>query len=102
MTDEEIIKEFISIQEIEGMVVLSVEIIEWPHGPYNPHSSLVEVKRFQGEVNSERTRKAVRAVLRQKKYFRRCMDCGEINPRGWMHDSRTCQSCAERNKGIVY
>jgi formylmethanofuran dehydrogenase subunit E len=40
--------------------------------------------------------------LRKKQFFGRCQECGELNPSGWMHDSKICQHCAETNHGVVY
>jgi hypothetical protein len=101
MTEEEIIKEFVSIEEIEGEVVLSVRIIEWD-GPHAPISHSVEVRRFAGHAGDDITKKAIKAVLRKKQFFGRCQECGELNPSGWMHDSKICQHCAETNHGVVY
>jgi hypothetical protein len=39
--------------------------------------------------------------LRRAKY-RKCERCGETKPPEWMHDANTCQSCAERDLGVVY
>lgn len=39
--------------------------------------------------------------LRRSRY-RKCERCGETNPPEWMHDERTCQSCAEEHLGVVY
>jgi hypothetical protein len=34
--------------------------------------------------------------------YRTCARCDEINPPEWMHDAQVCQSCAERDLGVVY
>ena len=39
--------------------------------------------------------------IRRAKY-RKCERCGKIKPPEWMHDSTTCQSCAEKHLGVVY
>ena len=38
--------------------------------------------------------------LRRAKY-RRCECCGETKPPEWMHDSGSCQGCAEQHSGVV-
>ena len=43
---------------------------------------------------------AAREVRRAK--YRRCERCGEIKPPEWMHDEKTCQSCAEKHLGVVH
>ena len=39
--------------------------------------------------------------IRKAKY-RRCERCGKTNPPEWMHDEKTCQSCAEQHLGVVH
>lgn len=34
--------------------------------------------------------------------YRQCGRCGETKPPEWMHDQKTCQSCAERYLGVVH
>ena len=34
--------------------------------------------------------------------FRKCAHCGETKPPEWMHRKDCCQSCAERNLGVVH
>jgi hypothetical protein len=34
--------------------------------------------------------------------FRKCTRCGKTRPPEWMHGEDTCQSCAERELGVVY
>jgi formylmethanofuran dehydrogenase subunit E len=42
------------------------------------------------------------AALKEPRFFRRCVRCGELNNAGHMHDREICQSCAERFFGVVY
>lgn len=34
--------------------------------------------------------------------YKKCERCGETMPPEWMHDGKTCQSCAERYLGVVH
>lgn len=37
-----------------------------------------------------------------RRFFMPCRECGEKQPKGWMHDSKICQCCASKNHGVVY
>ncbi len=41
-------------------------------------------------------------VLADPKYFGACVGCGEVAPRGWMHSTKVCQGCAQKNHAVVY
>ena len=42
------------------------------------------------------------AVELRRSRYRKCKRCGEAKPPEWMHDEKTCQSCAERHLGVVH
>ena len=46
--------------------------------------------------------KYISRILNNKKYFRICGLCGEVNHTGHMHDAYICQSCAEIHHHVVY
>ena len=43
-----------------------------------------------------------KAQVQQQGSFGNCEYCGQHKPKGWMHGEDVCQSCAERELGIVY
>jgi len=50
---------------------------------------------------------AVKAAIGQARAirlatYRTCTHCGQTNPPEWMHDQTVCQTCAERDLGVVY
>jgi len=47
------------------------------------------------------TDQAVIKVLRRRKYFKVCKECGERKPVGLMWEENICQGCGERNHGLA-
>lgn len=101
MDDQQLIDEFIRTTPSDTGVLIEVLIIDWPT-PSQPVSSWVAAATVRGTPSLEKLQERVLRVLGTKKYFRVCGECGERNPMGWMHDNKICQSCAERNHGVVY
>jgi|AP86_3_1055499.scaffolds.fasta_scaffold63399_2 hypothetical protein len=101
MTDEEVIQEFIKVYKDVDQVRFYVRMIDW-EGPHTPTTTIVNVSTFDGEMDEAAVRAEVLRISRNRKYFRRCKECSELKPVGWMHDSKICQSCAERNHDVVY
>lgn len=42
------------------------------------------------------------AQAQQQQSFCDCKYCGQHNPKGWMHSLDICQSCAEKELGVVH
>ena len=101
MNNQELIKEFIRIEEKDSQIVFSVRLIEW-HGPHEPVSSWKQVYLLPIESSPKKVEATVQKILNHRSYFRNCDECGEKNPDGWMHNKTLCQSCAEMNHGITY
>jgi len=101
MDDTGFIREFISVERSQGDVVIRVCQIEWP-APHSPVSKWTTAKRLGANASEEEIDLAVQGLLEDGRYFRVCVECDEPNPTGHMHDDRICQSCAERNHGVVY
>lgn len=101
MNDEDLIAEFVEVRRAEEGVGLWVREIGW-QGPYTPVSSWTLAKTLPATASEDRIETEVRRLLTRKRYFRVCEECGERNPIGWMLDTKICQSCAERNHGVVF
>ena len=101
MTDQEVMDQFIRIAEFKGYLYFIVTKIEWP-GPSEPRSFPEIVSRLEIPSDGDPISKEQLRISELKKYFRRCEDCRELNPVGWMHDSRICQHCATQNHGVMY
>ncbi len=74
-------------------------IMAWPRDADRP---LELVQRIEGSQSDRRVSEEIDRILLNKEHFSRCEECGQLKPRGWMHDGNICQSCAERNHGVVY
>jgi len=101
MTDQEIIDEFIEVIEEDAMTRFTVKIIEWPH-PAEPVSRPSVVSEVKGRLSPEQIDKEKLRISRMRRYFRRCVECKQLNPVGWMLDTKICQSCASKNHGVVF
>jgi hypothetical protein len=101
MNDADLIREFIRTVPGVSAIVIEVRMISWPH-PHEPESAWITAAELPSGASQDRVGKAVRKLLKDRKYFRVCQECKERNPVGWTHDSKICQSCAERNHGVCY
>jgi hypothetical protein len=45
---------------------------------------------------------AQRACAARMSRFSTCSECGELTPPEWLHAPALCDSCAERNHGVVH
>lgn len=101
MNDKEIASEFMQVkQENDGIHILVCDI-SWPHH-HEPVSSWTVASVLPKASSTQEVDFKIQAILQNKKYFQICQECGERNPRGWMHNEVICQSCAEKNHGVVY
>ena len=102
MTDADLIAEFIrTIPKADGSIAIEVRVISWPH-PHEPESAWVMAAELSPGASQDRIDKAVRKNLQNRKFFRVCQECEERNPVGWMHNTKICQTCAERHHGVCY
>jgi hypothetical protein len=82
-------------------MLIKVRQITW-RGPDQPNTSWIETMRVPPDTPKSALENLVGDVLKSPKYFAVCSECATRNPLGWMHDERICQSCAERNRGVIY
>jgi len=99
--DDAIITEFISVEDAGSSTYVKVEVIHW-EGAHTPTSEWVLAREIRGSASPEVISAVVHRILNNERFFLICQECGERNPRGWMHDARICQECAERNHGVVH
>jgi hypothetical protein len=88
-------------------VSVSVFSVRW-EGPHTPvvqprHLATLNWRRIPASTLMMTLHGLLRAAreVRTAKY-RQCERCGETKPPEWMHEEKTCQSCAEQHLGIVY
>ena len=100
MTDSELIKEFIRVERNDSEVLLEVCKIDWEgHTPFSNWENAISLPTTAAD---EDIQSASVGILNDPAFFRICEECNERKPNGWMHDGKICQSCAERNHGVIY
>jgi hypothetical protein len=67
-----------------------------------PVTDWVAVRTLPSDSPAETINTQVRQALDDTDYFAVCAECQNRVPVGRMHDTDICQSCAERNHGVVY
>ena len=85
----------------DGEVTVLVYTIKWLT-PYRPRSQWVVARRRSSLDSEAEARVLVEEVLRDPALFGTCEECGDHNPRGWMHSAILCQGCALTGHGVVY
>ncbi len=101
MTAQEIAKEFIRVTYRRNSIEFRVKDI-FRDGPAHPYSTWELSSRIDGPISEKQITDEIERILHNKRHFRTCEECGDLNPIGWMNDERICQSCAERNHGVVH
>jgi hypothetical protein len=101
MEEDELRREFIRVDSDTRGRRISVCTIEWP-GPGTPVSTWLTVWELSPDSTDSAVKLEIDGLIRVSEYFAVCVECGQRMPRGWMHDDRICQPCAERNHGVVY
>jgi hypothetical protein len=90
-----------------GKVSVAVFSVRW-EGPDTPvvrpnHFATLSWRRLPASTLMMTLHGLIRAAREDRTAkYRRCERCGEVNPPEWMHDEKTCQSCAEQHLGVVY
>ena len=90
-----------------GKVSVAVFSVRW-EGPHTPvvrpkHFATLSWRRLPASTLMMTLHDLIRAAREVRKAtYRRCERCGEMKPPEWMHDEKTCQSCAERHLGVVH
>ena len=101
MEDRELLEEFVRVERTEDKVQILVREIRW-EGPHTPISTWAIARTLPAAASESDIENATARVLEDDGYFLVCRECEERNPRGWMHDGRICQVCAEANHGVVH
>lgn len=93
--------QFIRVVSDDDASVLEIAIVVW-HGPHEPTLVWNSFRRWSSPPSDTELRTAEFDAMHDRRYFKTCEMCGELNNVGHMHDDVTCQSCAERHLGIAY
>jgi hypothetical protein len=101
MTDRELRKEFIRIEKTQNEIQIFAREIRWD-GPHTPIHTWAVGKSLPDTASETEIENATVSILRDDRYFRTCLECGERKPLGWMLNESLCQECAQANHGVVY
>ena len=92
----------LSVLVMREVIELRLPTIEWV-GPHSPISASKLWKRVRWQEKDNDWPALIQsAQAAQQKTFGVCQYCKRQNPRGWMHSKTVCQSCTERELGIVH
>ncbi len=101
MEDRELRDEFVRVERAEKEVRILVREIHWD-GPHTPVSTWVTARTLPATASESEIECETVRVVEDDGYFLVCKECGDRNPRGWMHGGGICQRCAEANNGVVH
>ncbi len=101
MTDRELRKEFIRIEKTQNEVQIRVHEIRW-QGPHSPIHTWEVAESLPNTASESEVENATVSILRDDRYFRACLECGERKPLGWMQNDWSCQECAVVKHGVVH
>jgi hypothetical protein len=101
MNDRELREEFVRVDRTDKKVEIFVREIRW-EGPHTPIHTWAVAESLPNTASETEIENATVGILRDDRYFRTCLECGERKPLGWMHDGTICQGCAVANHGIVH
>jgi hypothetical protein len=98
---EELLAEYTRATHLERLVFIEVLVVYWPQ-PWEPASRWEHVYTLRKPVDEKDILAARKKLLRRRTYFKKCIECEELNLDGHMHDTHVCQGCMSSNHGIVY
>lgn len=99
--EQELYDDYTRTREEFGKIMIEVAVISWlsPHAPTVTWHIVFEIP---ADSEFKDILKARRMVLKRKRYFKKCRECGELNADGHMYDNHICQGCAEQIHGVVF
>lgn len=102
-TDNDLIRHSIrTVNDADSdRIVIEAQVVHWD-GPYTPVAEWVQAAELPADAPKTDIDKAVIKVLRRRKFFKVCSECGKRKHSGHMFDQETCHGCAETKYGVVY
>jgi hypothetical protein len=103
--NNKLVREFIRIEKRENETVILVGSIFWKGGSYDPVlqwkiAKTLKINSLKSEVDAQ-----VNEVLKDKRYFSICSECGKYKLVGhttMIGDISICHGCAEINHHVVF
>ena len=101
VNDNEIASQFIHIERSKSWLEFYVTTVSWK-GPHKPEKSTEQVLRIPAGSHDSVVDQKSREILQDPTYFGVCNFCNQRKPAGWMSSDNCCQTCAEKEFGIVH
>ena len=98
---QKLVKEFIRVDRSQSSVKILVREIHW-EGPYTSKSTWTVCATIESSAHQDKIDREIGGLLKSKKFFSVCSECEVRKPNGLMCDDDICQSCAEKNHGVVF
>ncbi len=99
--DKELRQDYIKVDRQASGTNILVCVVTWS-GPHTPESRWEVGRKLAPEASESDIEAAIQSLLEDTRFFGVCSHCGERNQHGHMHSETICQSCAERDLGVVY
>ena len=99
--DGTIVDECTRVTREADCLLIEVAHIAWD-GPHTPVTTWVTCAVLPLDAAHTSISAARFALLEERGHFRICRVFKERKPCGGMHDGRVCQSCAERDFGVIH
>jgi hypothetical protein len=100
-SEEDLIREFTRIIRDDSDITVQVAVIRWP-GPAEPAMNWEDAVRLPQSADAAEIQMAQDRLLKNRRYFSRCTECGETQIKGHMWRRGICMGCAERNHGVMF
>ena len=101
MSDAKLIEKFIRVEPRGDRIQVLVCEVSWD-SPYEPVFTWTPAKKLPSGSPPEEVAAVVQGLVKNRRYFQVCTACSVRVPKGWMHDGKLCQGCAQRVLGVVY
>ncbi len=92
---DDLISDFMRIDQTGGRTVLEVAVVEWV-GSHEPSLKWKTFRTWVKPPSQEQIERAQQKALQIPRFFQRCAKCSELCNRGHMWEKGICQGCAER------
>ncbi len=98
--DTALAQETTRVRMASGKILVEVAVVTWPH-PHEPSMSWVVAATLPLSSTSMHVEATRNRVVKNRKFFALCHECGKRNLKGHMFSAKVCMSCAEQNHGII-
>jgi formylmethanofuran dehydrogenase subunit E len=104
MNNHKLIRKFIKVEKRENETVILVCSVQWKSS-YEPVLQWTVAKTLETNSLKSEVDRQVNKILKDKRYFCVCSECGECNQVGqtmMLQDKCLCHGCAEKNHRVLF